>query len=249
METSAIQNTSFSYFFLRQAIQVRNKNIRGKKQPGSTRLYFPFWRLYHGGRREPQGGNQEEPCRAAGLDQPCPRAQRPRVLVKTTTPRSPGPVGAGPTVCGRGLRSQQGACPARILSRSGGSSGYGGARGERGAGDGAGAEICSLLETLSLTQSPSRRISRARHVHFFPPPTQLSIFSAAFTICEPPSAQTLLEGAFPGLPWLGLGLAEGLRRPLVRSPSQQSGVGLLNLNPSSSEASQFTAASSQNYHT
>lgn len=53
-------------------------------------------------------------------------------------------------MCGRGRQSKRGASSARSCRRSGGTGGDGSSRGERGAGDGAGAGLCGLRETASF---------------------------------------------------------------------------------------------------
>lgn len=152
--------------------------------------------------------------------------------MKTTTPGNPGPEGAGPTACRRGLQRESGASPARRFSRNGGRGGYGSA-GERGAGDEGGSGPLRSPRTRSLTHPPRWRVSWVRHDYYAGPSLVLPSRSAS-----PPLLRTTWKGrfpTFPGLPLLGVGLGEVLWNPLVQNPSPNTEVVLLNPNPPSAE--------------
>ena len=173
-------------------------------------------------RRARRGGKQGEAYSAGWLEQPLAKSsQQPGVPEKTTTPRNPAPSKRVGTVCGRAFQSGQDNCPANCCSRSGGCGSYGIARGERSAGDGAGAGTCGALEIETSTH-PTRRADRLRALRLL---LRCSIFSAAFTFCDPLSAWTALEKGLSLLSRAFPCLVSGLKRswvaPLYKIPGRR----------------------------
>lgn len=196
---SALQK-QVSGIFLRQVIQVRNKNIRKKK----TSLVLDGCPAHLGNDTTESRDSREaasekrlvvrEPWTsfAQGLGGRSPR--------KNYNSQKSRAQGAGPTACGRALQSKLWTSPARNFSRSGGSGGYGSTGRERGAGDGREWGFMASWKRHLWHTLPARRCPGRTMFTFFLLPTLLLHLESRLQGLRAPLCLNPRERAFPFLP-------------------------------------------------